>query len=137
LICLFLFRKKSALSIPNKSSHFLSPLNSAKVDIILRSSDGVIFRVRRLHLQSGSTVFDDMLSSPDIGTIGEKVNGLAVVDFTESGRELKVFLSVLIPSEGQEKQIEIENIMTSVYASPSPLACSESLACGLKAFSSL
>jgi hypothetical protein len=78
-----------------------------------------------------------MLSSPDIGTIGEKVNGLAVVDFTESGRELKVFLSVLIPSEGQEKQIEIENIMTSVYASPSPLACSESLACGLKAFSSL
>lgn len=98
----------------SKTDSTFDPLNDPRADIILRSSDKTIFKVRRIHLQSGSRFFDDMLSSPELGTIGEKVDGLAVVDMAESGGDLKVFLSVLLPGPSMGDQLVVGNTAMSV-----------------------
>jgi hypothetical protein len=64
-----------------------------KADIILKSSDGTSFPVRRLYLQAASEVFEEMLSSgSDDKAEKDKGTGLPVVTLQDSAKELDVFL---------------------------------------------
>lgn len=64
-----------------------------KADIILESSDGVPFPIRRVHLQSSCEVFDGMLSAAT-GHDDEKdkKTGLTVVKLEDKASELDIFL---------------------------------------------
>lgn len=77
-----------------------------KADLILKSSDGTTFPVRRVFLQTSSEVFEDMFASfSDVGSEKENSTGLPVVKLEETGADLDVFLRFITrdqprPSEG-------------------------------------
>jgi hypothetical protein len=51
-----------------ESYTFSTTFNDPEADIVLVSSNRTAFKIRRVHLISASDVFDDMLSSPKLGT---------------------------------------------------------------------
>lgn len=90
--------------------------SSYHAEIILRTSDKVEYRVRRLYLRAGSVVFDDMLSNDGIGTIGEEsVDGLKIVDVSETDAELKLLLSVLLPGKNRQDNLTMTSIERFVW----------------------
>lgn len=74
-------------------------LNDSEADVILRSSDGVDFRVRKAVLSEASTFFREMFTLPqgnassnDIGEEEPAVDELPVVPVAEDQDILHVFL---------------------------------------------
>jgi hypothetical protein len=69
-------------------------------DIIIRSSDGIHFRMIKVLLSLASTIFKDMLALPrsDIESIDETRDGLAIVDLTETSETIKGLLSFCYPA---------------------------------------
>jgi hypothetical protein len=60
---------KLALTMTTAESYtFSTTFNDPEADIVLVSSNRTAFKIRRVHLISASDVFDDMLSSPKLGT---------------------------------------------------------------------
>ena len=78
------------------SSKFSDP----RADIVLQSSDGVQYRVRRLYLAAGCGLFDDMFQVAEGGS-SEGVGGLPVVELAEPSSDLDLFLPFLV--RGQAK----------------------------------
>lgn len=75
-----------------------------KADIVLRSSDGVKFALRRALLEATSTVFEDMLAIPQPRAKRRKASpgsppedGLDVVQLSETADALEIFLRHVIP----------------------------------------
>jgi hypothetical protein len=77
-----------------------SPFDHSKADIILRSSDGVEFRVFKLFLTLASPFFETMfaLPQPAAGTNDDTMNGLHVIPMQENSKTLDTFLRFCYPS---------------------------------------
>lgn len=77
--------------------NFHEAFDSPTADVIVRSSDGVHFRVHRLILSEASPVFADMFTLPKRST-DTKV--LPVVQLSEDGETLEGLLRVCYPTKG-------------------------------------
>jgi len=78
-----------------------TPFDHAKADIILRSADGVEFRVFTLFLSLASPVFKTLFGlpqAPDATTNQETKDGLAVIAVSEDSKTLDSFLRFCYPS---------------------------------------
>ncbi|KAG1812940.1 uncharacterized protein BJ212DRAFT_1301397 [Suillus subaureus] len=80
----------------------LTPFDHAKADIILRSADGVEFRVFTLFLSLASPFFETLFCLPQApgGAITDQVmkDGLVVVAMSEDSKTLDLFLRFCYPS---------------------------------------
>ncbi|KAG1900109.1 uncharacterized protein F5891DRAFT_340807 [Suillus fuscotomentosus] len=77
------------------------PFDHAKADVILRSADGVEFRVFRLFLSLASPFFEtlfDLPQAPDGASDQEMKDGLAVIAVPEDSKTLDTFLRFCYPS---------------------------------------
>ncbi|CAL1702874.1 unnamed protein product [Somion occarium] len=79
----------------SKDTQAPSPFGDPSADLILRSSDGVEFRVHTLYLRKSSDFFDDMLSLPQPPSPNTPV---PVVDCCETSTTLHAILSFCYPS---------------------------------------
>jgi len=78
-----------------------APFDHAKADIVLRSADGVEFRVFKLFLSLASPFFEtlfDLPQAPDGGGDQEMKDGLAVIAVSEDSKTLDSFLRFCYPS---------------------------------------
>ncbi|OAX40155.1 hypothetical protein K503DRAFT_768835 [Rhizopogon vinicolor AM-OR11-026] len=77
-----------------------SPFNHPKADVILRSSDGIDFRVFKLFLILASPFFEAMfeLPQPAVGTSDDTKDGLPVIRMQEDSKTLDIFLRFFYPS---------------------------------------
>ena len=74
----------------------LKPFDVSDTNLIIRSSDLVDFRVHKSVLAMASPFFEDLLSLPQPSD-SEIVDGLPVVQFSESSELLNSLLSTLYP----------------------------------------
>lgn len=91
-----------------------SPFDHAKADIILRSSDGVDFRVFKLFLSLASPFFETMfaLPQPAVETNDNTKDGLPVIPMQEDSKTLDTFLRFCYPSTLAEDP-SLENLKDS------------------------
>ncbi|KAJ8590987.1 hypothetical protein M405DRAFT_765635, partial [Rhizopogon salebrosus TDB-379] len=78
-----------------------APFDHAKADVILRSADGVDFRVFKLFLSLASPFFEtmfDLPQAPDGSSDQEMKDGLAVIAVSEDSKTLDLFLKFCYPS---------------------------------------
>lgn len=78
-----------------------APFNHAKADVILRSADGVEFRVFMLFLSLASPFFETLFGlpqAPDGASDQEMKDGLAVIAMSEDSKTLDLFLRFCYPS---------------------------------------
>lgn len=78
-----------------------TPFDHAKADIILRSADGVEFRVFTLFLSLASPFFETLFGlpqAPDGATDQEMKDGLAAIAVSEDSKTLDSFLRFCYPS---------------------------------------
>ncbi|KAL7411527.1 hypothetical protein BDY24DRAFT_417052 [Mrakia frigida] len=68
-------------------------------DIIVRTSGGTSFALKRLHLQANSEVFADMLEVANEAPRGVGLEHLPVVDITEKRQETALFLRHLVSTK--------------------------------------
>ncbi|KAH9914115.1 uncharacterized protein B0H18DRAFT_1046656, partial [Fomitopsis serialis] len=72
-----------------------APFNKPTADLILRSSDGMNFRVRKAFLAEASPVFEDMFTLP---APQDPAGSLPVVPMTEDSRTLEGLLRLCYPA---------------------------------------
>jgi hypothetical protein len=83
----------------NTPTNAPAPFDDANADIILRSCDGVQFRMYMLFLSLASPIFKDMLAIPQPPTpSGSASRDLPVVDLAESSTTIQNFLSLSYPT---------------------------------------
>ncbi|KAG2075591.1 hypothetical protein BDR04DRAFT_1069365 [Suillus decipiens] len=78
-----------------------APFDHAKADVILRSADGVEFRVFMLFLSLASPFFETLFGlpqAPDGGSDQETKDGLPVIAVSEDSKTLDLFLRFCYPS---------------------------------------
>ncbi|OJA08062.1 hypothetical protein AZE42_02245 [Rhizopogon vesiculosus] len=78
-----------------------APFDHVKADVILRSADGVEFRVFKLFLSLASPFFETLFELPQApeGTSDQEMkNGLAVIAMSEDSKTLDSFLRFCYPS---------------------------------------
>ncbi|KAG2046475.1 hypothetical protein BDR06DRAFT_1025510 [Suillus hirtellus] len=78
-----------------------APFDHAKADVILRSADGVEFRVFMLFLSLASPFFETLFGlpqAPDGTSDQEMKDGLAVIAVSEDSKTLDLFLRFCYPS---------------------------------------
>ncbi|KAF7974689.1 hypothetical protein HWV62_11459 [Athelia sp. TMB] len=81
-----------------------APFDSEDADVTLRSSDNIDFKVFRLFLSFGSTVFRDMLLLPrNASDESEAKGGLPVIQLPETARTLQLLLSMSYPMGALEQ----------------------------------
>ncbi|KAI0954677.1 hypothetical protein AcW1_006488 [Taiwanofungus camphoratus] len=82
------------------------PFTKPNADIVLRSSDGIDFRVHKLILSEASPVFEGMFALPQLAassrdsesnTAHADCDGLPVVAVTEKGKTLENLLRICYP----------------------------------------
>lgn len=93
----------SSTPLDNESS--LVFVADPNADIIVVSSDGVQFLVRKLYLQAASDVFDGMVSA-GAGDSSEKDDrtGLPVVKLDDKASELDIFLRFIDKDQSRRNQ---------------------------------
>ena len=74
----------------------LEPFDVSDTNLIIRSSDNLDYRVHKTILAMASPFFKDLLSLPQPSD-GEVVDGLPVVQFSESSELLNTLISILYP----------------------------------------
>jgi hypothetical protein len=82
------------------SEHF--PLY-ARADLVVRSSDGILFATQRCFLQAASAVFEDTL---EMGTEGEQRDGRPVLQLSEEADDLAIMLAQMRREPVQAHQYE-------------------------------
>ncbi|KAI0642221.1 hypothetical protein C8Q79DRAFT_1013514 [Trametes meyenii] len=97
-------------STPESSSH---PFTKTSADVVLRSSDGIQFRVHKIILSEASSVFDGMFTLPQLDE-GEVPVALPSVDLTEDGKTIERLLRLCYPMDDPE--IELEDVPCVVRA---------------------
>ncbi|KAG8913782.1 hypothetical protein FRC00_001612 [Tulasnella sp. 408] len=76
------------------------PFDSESVgDCILRTPDGVVFKVAKVILYMGSTIFRDMFDMPPVTHADESEASLPVVPVEEDPETIQVLLQMLYPIE--------------------------------------
>ncbi|TFY53002.1 hypothetical protein EVJ58_g9692 [Rhodofomes roseus] len=96
------------------------PFNSPHADVILKSSDGVNFRVRKAILAETSSVFDGMFSLPTEQSAeadGAGTPALQVVDMTEDSATLEGFLRLCYPADVCTREPTFEEVSMWLVAS--------------------
>ncbi|KAL7411854.1 hypothetical protein BDY24DRAFT_395062 [Mrakia frigida] len=78
----------------SSSTTYSEDFNDPEGDVVLQSSDNVLFRVQRFYLQAASTVFRDMLAIPQPPSNGS--SSPPVVKLEESSKDLKHFLHAVL-----------------------------------------
>ena len=80
-----------------------------KADIVLRSSDGIEFLVRRVVLQVNSEVFEGMFEASS-GDLGEKdtKTGFPVIKLDEAAKELDLLLRWMSRDQKKDNQKTME-----------------------------
>ncbi|TFK71446.1 hypothetical protein BDN72DRAFT_837686 [Pluteus cervinus] len=99
----------SSLDISSSSSSKVvtdPTFNDSKADVILRSSDGIDFRMHKSLLSFASTFFEGMfdLPQPASGSGDEVVDGLPVVRLPENSQTLKQLLLFCHPAHAPQLQ---------------------------------
>lgn len=80
------------------SSQASPPFNKQTADIVLRSVDGVDFRVHKAILAEATPVFEAMFGLPQPPTESfEAVDGVPILHFTEPSRTLDLLLRIIYP----------------------------------------
>lgn len=92
-------------AIPKRTQYVGAPSDDDDGDIILRSSDGVDFRVHRFILSKASHIFQDMssISQPTIPVdhsqdVDNLPGGIPAVSVTESCQILEIILKLMYPT---------------------------------------
>ena len=83
-------------------------------DVVLKSSDGVLFRVHKVILSLASPFFSDMFSLPQTGTPADgPCNNGPIIPFTESSETIDTLLRVVYPNEDPDLKLvqEIEGVV--------------------------
>ncbi|KAG2345769.1 hypothetical protein BDR05DRAFT_960038 [Suillus weaverae] len=94
-----------------------APFNNAKADIILRSSDDVYFRVFRCILALASPFFEAMFDLPQprrSHSNDEMLDGLDVIQVSESSRTLDMLLRFCYPAAVKDPSMEDMNDVEEV-----------------------
>jgi BTB/POZ domain len=101
-----LLQAKSALTLVHEREDSetqinptMSPSESLEVpdaNLIIRSSDHVLFRVHKSVLAMTSPFFKDLLSLPQPSD-SESVDNIPLVDFSEGSELLNILVSILYP----------------------------------------
>jgi hypothetical protein len=86
--------------------------SSSDGDVLLRSSDGVQFRVHRIILATSSPFFKDMFSLPQEPTM-DGLEALSTVPFTENADTLDALLRAIYPVDEPDLKLvqDIEHVM--------------------------
>lgn len=88
-----------------------APYADTDADIILRSSDGVDFRVHRLFLSKASPIFADMFTLPsprDAPTGDKRKDELPVVEMSENESSLRLLLEYCYPALSPPELADID-----------------------------
>ncbi|KAG2134091.1 hypothetical protein DEU56DRAFT_411682 [Suillus clintonianus] len=98
-----------------------APFDHAQADVILRSADGVEFRVFKLFLSLASPLFETLFGlpqAPDGATDQEMKDGLAVIAMSEDSKTLDSFLRFCYPSTlAEDPSLEnLEDILSILAA---------------------
>jgi len=106
-------------------------------DVLLRSSDGVQFRVHRIILATSSHFFKDMFSLPQQPTL-DGLEALSTVPFTEASDTLDSLLRAIYPVDEPDLKLvqDIERVMEAAikYDVPKQAGrCGESSSRGILA----
>jgi len=82
-------------------------------DVVLKSSDGILFRVYKVILSLASPFFRDMFSLPQIGSPLDGTGTGPVIPFTESSEIIDTLLRVIYPNEDPDLKLvnEIEGVV--------------------------
>lgn len=100
---------------PSPFSSFASPPfdETSEGDVVLKSSDGVLFRVYKIILSLASPFFRDMFSLPQTSTPSDGTGTGSIVPFTESSEIIDTLLRVVYPSEDPDLKLvnEIEGVV--------------------------
>ena len=96
------------------SSFALPPFDETSGgDVVLKSSDGVLFRVYTVILSLASPFFRDMFSLPQASTPPDGAGNSPIIPFTESSEALDTLLRVVYPNEDPDLKLvhEIEGVV--------------------------
>ena len=105
------------LSSTNASAPSDPIYRDEKNDIVLRSSDNISFRYRKIHLQSMSPVFDTMLTDGrGEGARKKTGDGLDIVNLAEDSSELAAFLRFMHPQSVNPSLAEFADLERCVRA---------------------
>ncbi|KZT07326.1 uncharacterized protein LAESUDRAFT_124345, partial [Laetiporus sulphureus 93-53] len=75
-----------------------APFNKSTADVILRSSDGVDFRVKKAIIAEASTFFESMFTRPRLQAASDEYrDGLPVIPMTEDKNTLEKLLRICYP----------------------------------------
>ena len=100
---------------PSPFSSFAPPPfdEASDGDVVLKSSDGVLFRVHKVILSLASPFFRDMFSLPQTGTPLDGAGSGPIIPFTESSETIDTLLRVIYPSEDPDPKLvqEIEGVV--------------------------
>ena len=82
-------------------------------DIVLKSSDGVLFRTHKVILSLSSPFFRDMFSLPQAGTPPDGTSGGPIIPFSEPSEIIDTLLRVVYPDEDPDLKLvhEIEGVV--------------------------
>ena len=82
-------------------------------DVILRSSDGVMFRTHKVILSLASPFFRDMFSLPQTGAPLDCTGNGSIIPFTESSESIDILLRVVYPEEDPDLKLvhDIEGVV--------------------------
>lgn len=127
-------RKRSAGAIDEDGSEDELPLYSPcfslfpEADLVVQTSDEVLFATRAMYLQAASSVLDDLLSIPIRRRVHEKKDGHPLLKVDEESAEWEVFLRYaqrdrLLDASGKLPQptwdaLLLVDKMTEKYDSP-------------------
>ena len=111
---------ESALSLPSTKSPspFPSPASppfdeTSDGDVVLKSSDGVLFRAHKVILSLASPFFKDMFSLPQPGSTSDGVGNAPIIPFAELGETIDTLLRFIYPNEDPDLKLvhEIEGVV--------------------------
>ena len=82
-------------------------------DVVLKSSDGALFRVHKVILSLASPFFRDMFSLPQADAPPDGISNCHIIPFTESSEIIDTLLRVIYPNEDPDLKLvqEIEGVV--------------------------
>lgn len=96
---------------PAQSTH--ETYNSEDADVVIRSADGIIFRLHKTILKHASPIFKDTFSIPCPGAADdgeERIDDLPVVPITESSVTFQTLLRFVYPGVRQFDPLPMEHL---------------------------
>ncbi|KAI0033950.1 hypothetical protein K488DRAFT_38866, partial [Vararia minispora EC-137] len=112
-----------------------APFDDSDGDIVLRSSDGVDFRLYTVILRKASHTFHDLFTTPGLTSSDLTRDGLPVISLSDDARTLRLLLRHIYPVAGPEltDPDDVRALLRALdkYCITSQIAASERLVLGL------